>query len=584
MSAYVDVLLWSAKEGFRPEPRTVLVMLGGNLAALALQVNAVAITLMFGRALSTGATLSFLGFEGDPRKSTATVAIAGAGVLLSMLGNAAARYASRLAELRLREQFASRCWGMSLARIAAGTVGKIGELAPDSSTLQRIVRADAILCSRFAALLLLTLLAASKLSLAVATLLYIDPVLASIILAVGAGFGLWIYALSLRSARFSTAFEDCTPAARDETKAVLDRAAYALTPTQKATAEATPPVQPALPARDRFLRLYSHRLRAADDSEAVGNLFLAVILGTAVVGIGLWATDDDQSWRHSATFLIALPYALITFRELARTGTSLNRFYPMVRRFRNFVRDVPRLELASGDPARALTLAPRPAGVSRDSSGPERVLRAGELLVVSTPHPVDRMTAGWLIERLVATDSEAAFWSSRIAIASSRCPVDRTSLKDFGWGAAELDDLRRITHATDRGHVIGTHFHPDDPLPASDTHIHSVPRFLISLVAASRSPAPSLIFADARSLQELPAAGLPSIRHLVQDHVLVVVVSRGPMSMELPPETPAAIVGARGDVRLGDLAFLKSQESRESGTARMIAAVDEDSEDGLDDF
>ena len=579
MSAYLDVLLWCVKEGFRPVPGTVIAMLGGNLAAVALQVNAVAITLMFGRALSTGSTISLPGFEGDPRESTTTVVIAGLGVFLSMLGNAGARYASRLAELRLRERFASSCWGMSLTRIAAGTVGNVGELAPDSSALQRIVRSDAILCSRFAALLILTLLAAAKLSLAVATLLYIDPGLTSIILAVGAGFGFAIYALSLRSARFSVAFEDCTPAARDETKAILDRTAYSLTP-----APSNSSITLELPARDRFLRLYSKRLRAADDSEAIGNLFLAMVLGTTVIGIGLWAAGDDQSWRHSATFIIALPYALITFRELARTGTSLNRFYPMVRRFRNFVRDIPVFEQPTDGPSRSLTISRRSAGGARGTGQPGMTLQAGDMLVVNTPHPVDRMTAGWLIASLAGTGSEAAFWSGRVAIASSRCPVDRASLKALGWGTTELEDLRRITLATERGHVIETHFPAEDPLPIPGTHIHSVPRFLMALVAASRSPAPGLIFADARSMQELPPAGLPAIRQLVRDHILVLVVARGPLTMELPAETPAAIVGARGDVRIGDVAWLKAEETGVSGATRTDTPDVDDDEDGIDDL
>lgn len=578
-SAYVDVLRWSVSEGFRPVPGTVIAMVGGNLGALALQVNAVAITVAFGRALSTGSTVSILGFEGDPRQSGSLVMLAGLGVFLSMLGNAVARYASRLAELRLRERFAARCWSTALGRIAEGRIGDLGELPPDTATLQRIVRADAILCSRFAALLILTLLAVGKLVLAIGTLLYIDPLLTSIILGAGTGLGIVVYILSLRSARFSTAFEDATPDARDETRAILDGAAYALRPGERGTSASLD-----LPARDRFLRLYSDRLRAADDSEAIGNLFLAIVLSTTIVGIGFWARGDDQTWRYSAAFLIALPYALLIFRELARTSTSLNRFYPMVRRFRNFVRETETETPASGGPTTGLRIAARPAGSGgrEDVTGIE--IPIGGVLTIRAPHPPDRMTAGWLLRRLAATSAARREWSDRIAVASSRSPAHRQALHAFGWGWSEFEDLSRLGDATDRGHIVERHFLPGDPLPAPETHLHSVPRFLIAVVAASRLPSPNLVFIDARSLQELPERGVQAIRHLLRDHVLVVVAARGPLLPMLSEDTPAAVVGARGDVQIGDFGWLLRQApgDRDEGGATMMDL--DESETEIDDL
>ena len=219
--SYLDLVWWTSKDAFHPLLWSSVMMVGGGFAALALQVTGVALTVLFARSLTSDAPLTLGPIALHPRESTRDLVILSGGILVSMLLSTAVRYAAQLAELRIRERYADRCWTRGIDLVRGPKSAPAGPVPYHVNEVQRLVRGDALLCSRFAVLLLQSSVSGGKLLVACVTLLVVNPLLTIGILALGTVFGAAAYRVNLRSARISMEFENSINDARAETKELL---------------------------------------------------------------------------------------------------------------------------------------------------------------------------------------------------------------------------------------------------------------------------------------------------------------------------------------------------------------------------
>lgn len=561
--AYLDLVRWTALDAFRPLPWSSATMVGGGFAALALQVNAVALAVLFARNLSSSTAMTLGPITLSPRDSARDTVIVAAGILVSMLLSTAARYAARLAELRIRERYADRCWTRGVRLVRGERSAVPGPIPYHLNEIQRLVRSDSILCSRFAVLLLQSVSAGVKLLLASAVLVAVDPILAGVILLVAGGFGIAAYRVNLRSARMSLAFEDSIADARDETRDLLIEAGSPFPPAHD---------DPPMPGKDRYLSMYGMRLRTSDEGEAIGNLLLTTVLSLTVLGIGL----GGGGWRTAASFLIALPYALMAFRELMRTTTSLNRFYPMVRRYRSFLHDFDGTAVTSEAPPATLRVGFRRGGDRARSPIPRVDLAPGDIAVLDCGFIPDRHTAGWVVQA-ISESGQAAPWAGHVAVATSRWPVDRAHLTRIGWTPDEFEAFRSLVVAVHRERLLDLGFTPGDHLPREDGASKPVGRLMVAIVLATRTAPGSIVLVDGRDLARLTEDEMRTVRSFLAEHIVLAVVPPRRPHLELSPDTPALTVSGTGLVRIEPLGDWKT------GTDGDDDALDETDELAEDD-
>ncbi|MFM1833571.1 MAG: hypothetical protein RLZZ461_1887 [Planctomycetota bacterium] len=567
--SYLDLVRWTAWDAFRPLPGSAIVMAGGSIAALALQVNGVALTILFARSLTSDSPLVLGPVELHPRETTLDLLLLAGAILVSMLLSTGARFASRLAELRIRERYADRCWSRGLDLVRGQDAAPPGPVPYHLNEVQRLVRSDALLCSRFAVLLLQSSVAGVKFLVACGALLLVNPGITAAILGIGAAFGAAIYRVNLRSIRISMAFEETTNDAREETRDLLIEAGSPFVSREPSTRD--------LPAKSRYLSMYGARLRTSDEGEAIGNLLLATVLTLTVLGIGL-RTDG---WREAATFLIALPYALLAFREVMRTTTSLNRFFPMVRRYRTFIEAFTPAE-PSMNPPETFEIGFLRHTERKASPLPRIVLHRGDIAVVASPFIPDRHTTAWFAAALSESKTANA-WIGHTAPATSKWPFDRERLESIGWSPEEFETLRSLLLADDRHDVLGTAFEPGDHLPRREVKLRPVIRLMMGVVLAGRSSPHGLVFLDGRDASRLSMAGMEGVRRFLGERIVLVVVPPIHANLPLPGETIALTMSANTLIRIEHLADWGPADPSEAHDVTDETLDDEDEDDsGLD--
>ena len=565
---YLDLVRWTALDAFRPLPGATIVMVGGSFAALALQVNGVALTMLFARSLTTETPLRLGPLELHPKASTTDLLLLAGAILFSMLLSTGARFASRLAELRIRERYADRCWSRGLDLVRGERPAPPGPRPYHLNEVQRLVRSDALLCSRFAVLLLQSSVAGGKFVVACAALLYVNPGLTATILGIGTAFGTAIYRVNLRSVRMSMAFEETAADARTETRDILLEAGSIFPATEPPTAS--------LPAKSRYLSMYGMRLRTSDEGEAIGNLLLATVLTLTVLGIGL----RSDGWKEAATFLIALPYALLAFREVMRTTTSLNRFFPMVRRYRTFIdsfQPVP----GSDAPPTTFEVGFLRHTERRASPLPRAVLRPGDVAVVEADFIPDRHTTGWLTAAL-AESKDAIPWIGHVIATSSKWPFDRDRLAAIDWSPEEFEATRRLLAAEGRLELLETAFDPGDHLPRAGVKLKPVLRLMMAVVLGARSSPRGLVYVDGRDAARLSRAGMQAVREHLGDRIVLVVVPRVHAALPLPGETIAMTMSATSLVRIEHLADWAPADAAAGDDAIDDDLYDDEDDSGVD--
>jgi hypothetical protein len=564
--SYLDLVRWTALDAFRPLPGSTIVMAGGSIASLLLQVNGVALTILFARSLTSDAPLRLGPIELQPRGASIDLFLLAGAILASMLLSTGARFASRLAELRIRERYADRCWSRGLDLIRGEDAAPPGPVPYHLNEVQRLVRSDALLCSRFAVLLLQSSVAAGKFLVACGALLLVSPGITAAILSIGAAFGAAIYRVNLRSIRMSMAFEETANDAREETRDLLIEAGSPFATRTPATAD--------LVAKNRYLSMYGLRLRTSDEGEAIGNLLLATVLTLTVLGIGL----GSDGWREAATFLIALPYALLAFREVMRTTTSLNRFFPMVRRYRAFI-EAFTPATSSPHPPEIFEIGFLRHSERRASPLPRAVLKPGDIAVVESDFIPDRHTTGWFAAALSETKSADA-WIGHTTPATSKWPYDRERLDSIGWSLEEFEALANLLAADERAEILETAFDPDDHLPRAGAKLRPVIRLVIGVVLAGRSSPRGLVFLDGRDAGRLSVGGMEGVRRFLGNRIVLVVVPRVHTILPLPGDTIALTMAKNVLVRIEHLSdWIAADPTGADDSIEENACEDEDDAD-----
>jgi hypothetical protein len=234
-----------------------------------------------------------------------------------------------------------------------------------------------------------------------------------------------------------------------------------------------------------------------------------------------------------------------------RTTTSLNRFYPQVRRYRAFVQafqepDTPRMpgerpeHLPEYLPQFLMVGFGRHA--DRAASPLPRIrLNRGDIAIAHVPFMPDRHTAGWLINTIIEPGTPGD-WSDAVTMATSRWPLDREHLERVHWTTDEHRRLVELIGGMDRPLLLPGVFEEGGHLPNPGANTRPVLRLLIAVVLATRTPDVALVLIDGRDLARLDASELAHIRRFLGDRVVLAISPRNVVPIAVPDETPVLTV------------------------------------------
>jgi ABC-type multidrug transport system fused ATPase/permease subunit len=260
----------------------------------------------------------------------------------------------------------------------------------------RLVRGDAACLGRVAELLNAAIVPAFACVLAAVTLFLLHPIPTLVIVALTAVSTIFLSRASMAAAESSRRLESLGPeASRQCQRRVSD---LRDSPNVPATAPGVErwSIQPGgirehLDARD-------DRMRAVRRSRLISNLFVALIMFIILVTLGLWLIHEGRGWGRLLVYLVAMQHGLMNYKTVAFMLTGINRFYPQLRRYTDF--------LQATDPARAMSAEP-PTEAEMKARRPQlagslvraRVKRGSRVLALSGVVP-NRYTAGAFIDTL----------------------------------------------------------------------------------------------------------------------------------------------------------------------------------------
>ena len=206
------------------------------------------------------------------------------------------------------------------------------------SALLRLMRTDARFCGRSLRVLLLAVVPIITFLVAIASLLYINlPLTLGILLLMTftAGFQ---YRVSVAGARSSTLMEKYSGGISSEYRRIIKQ--------QKSTSVPLPMDRPWLNKVFEkghvkgYLNATEGRLNVLMKSRLVSDIFLAAAIAIIMITMGASIIAEKHGWSNLIIYLVALRYMLVNMKSSVSRFTSLNRFYPQIRRYFQFIENV----------------------------------------------------------------------------------------------------------------------------------------------------------------------------------------------------------------------------------------------------
>lgn len=324
LTRYGRFMVWLMRDAFGRRPwLTTMTVLCGWLAVLA-EVAALGLALYYAHLFAEDRAVTLADTTFVARESKTLLLAFGIASAAIMVAAAGLQYAGRLGRLRLRRQYGDACSNRVLSRLSDHPL--------DERAAMTLARSDSLLCGRAAYILISALTGGLAAAAALAAMLVIEPILTALLLAFGLVGAIFMYHISVRGARSSRTVEELAGSSKEELRGTLRRIADPAAGEGEAFPDEVGPIG------QRHLDAYIMRIRAIADSEFAANILFALLLALILVSLGLMAMHEDSTWERVIAYLIGLRYLLVNGRTFVRGLTSMNRFYPQVSRYWDYLR------------------------------------------------------------------------------------------------------------------------------------------------------------------------------------------------------------------------------------------------------
>lgn len=234
-------------------------------------------------------------------------------------------------------------------------------------------------------------------------MIVLNPMATIMILVLISASGYFLYRVNLAAARASEDLERLASSAssgfRRQLNTLRDSSDHTeLNPEALAKQLETGAMRDHLDARDRSMI-------AVKTSRLVSDLTIAVIMCIILLTLGVSLIRQGTGWGLLLAFLIVVRQGLTNFRTTTQTLVSINRFYPQLRRYRDFIEATQPQPAMASPPAQVEVQL---GGNGLEGSQESATISPGDRVLLLCASAPNRYTSGFLIDLL--TGSDRAVW------------------------------------------------------------------------------------------------------------------------------------------------------------------------------
>jgi hypothetical protein len=419
MSWFIPDSIW------RRKGLSVFILITGFLG-VAFQIKVFGLIIFYARHFSSGELIGLAGYTLDPRSSMALLCTGSFIVVMLLFLSSLCIYFSKSISVSMSREYEEFCSKRVFYMLGQSNylynLAKNGNYA--DSYLFRLVKADSRFAGWVLRMLLSLIIPGLTLIAAIVVLLYLEAVLTLLIVCFSILFMYYQYRASKQAANHSIRYETLTPVAGLEYKALLNHLKYQLkyNDSQDVIAQLFTRNQV-----KKHLDAYEGRLRAVENSRLISGIYMALILGLILLVMGTTIIQDREGWGRLLVYVVALRFAMTSLQNSFSIITSINRFYPQVRRYFLFVQSLKnqnrvKLQLLGEYKLRVDSKA----GLDMlEGSLMETEVKPGYRISLVTPLELNRYTMVSMAKAMLGDDERAfkgALYSMRFATKGQSCP------------------------------------------------------------------------------------------------------------------------------------------------------------------
>jgi hypothetical protein len=455
----------------------------------------------------------------------------------------------------------------------------------------RLIQGDARICGRILRLLLLTIIPFITLIVAVASLFYLNVFLTFVILFLIGISAVFQYRVNIRGAKNYSLVEKHSKVSSSEFRKIIQWLKGSANPLSTGSSWLDTVLTRG--SIKRHLDAYEGHLKAMENSRLVNNILSAIAIFAILGTLGASIIKEGQGWGKLIIYLVALRYALVNATSTIMKVTSLNRFYPQLRRYFQFLEN-------TGTPLRSDNVRSEKYIISTQSDVIDGSLerwtlnRSGRIGLVS-PVTLNRYTVAFLTDCLLGHAQEA----SKNALGSmcfvtsyyGNLPMGLRESLGFPRGY-DWNDFRKDTEGAGLWDRIEKQLpHEMEKTISHDTwiKIDRDLKFALSLLTALHSDA-QWVMLEEKGLLTLPEVAREFFLNRLSDRVTVIVFNNEIAAVGNYNEEVIAVINENGIVGLGSAEWIKKNEStikdilsRGSLRDSRLGVLEDDVDEDLDD-
>ena len=336
---YIFVIHWLIKDSIIRYQKKILVIIASSFAGLVLQIQAIAVALLYSRAIERGGNFSilFLDFS-DVRNSATALFVCATGVLASLLVSSWLVFFSRTRVLLLWREYEIYCSTRAIVLLSK-TKSKIDieNLDPtDQGSLIRLVRTDAKYSGRALEIIINSIIPLFTVIISLATLFVVDFILTCVVALAVLISTFFLFQSNRLASDSSRSLENyASPSLRVYSQIIQ----WIHTSTHQFPRDAAWIRKKIFSSGDikRSLDAFHGRLIALAKSELIGSINFSVVIFIIILILGGGILLGSQNWDGLLIYLVALRYCLANVKLISSRITAINLFYPHIKRYYRFI-------------------------------------------------------------------------------------------------------------------------------------------------------------------------------------------------------------------------------------------------------
>ena len=337
LQRYVSVVGWLLADGMLKYKFRVIAILLTGIASGMLQGTALGQAVYYAKLLEKGEKISLFGQEFDPRSSMILVGCFAVGVLVTLILAAMTRFFSRQQAIRLNGLYEEFC-----SRRVMEVLGKCQLLhnpdrncrVPKEKIIRRISHGDCRLVGRSLRILLWAITPLVEFVIFTGIMFYIDFLATVTVGCFTVVAMFFLYGINRHATSISRTYEESSPRAIAEKFQMLGQLCH-ITQFDDTRDWIDIPFEQGQIKVNR--EAYENRLVVVERSRFVTGMLAALIIAAAILYFGGKSLMFGASWGALLAYILALRRSMGLTTQLSGIITSVNRFYPQLKRYHEFV-------------------------------------------------------------------------------------------------------------------------------------------------------------------------------------------------------------------------------------------------------